>query len=61
MTNNKHPLIYYLILFSLFSSALKAQDPKGLKIGDSAPLFSTVDQFGNSVELKNELKKVRWY
>jgi peroxiredoxin len=32
-------------------------DPTGLKVGDKAPSFNAVDQFGKQISLKEELKK----
>ncbi|CAN5428915.1 peroxiredoxin-like family protein [soil metagenome] len=41
-------------LFSILNS-FSQTEPQGLKIGDSAPDFISVNQFGDSIHLKDEL------
>jgi peroxiredoxin len=42
----------------LFAESMKSQqDPKGLHVNDAAPEFSAKDQEGNTVNLKEQLKK----
>ncbi|MBN2615264.1 MAG: AhpC/TSA family protein [Bacteroidales bacterium] len=62
--------ITFLLLFSLSVSVVHAQDhkqlkkfgidtkhiPKGLKVGDKAPDFTSIDQYGKRIELNQLLK-----
>lgn len=56
MTINKSIHIYSLILFLLMSCSLKAEDPKGLKLGDKAPNIHASDQFGETFDLAKQLE-----
>lgn len=64
--------ITLLFVFTLSTSVVKAQNnnaklrkfgidtkhvPKGLKVGDKAPNFTSIDQYGKNIELYNLLKK----
>lgn len=44
----------FVTLFTAVS--LHAQDPKGLNVNDTAPVFSAKDQDGKTVDLKEKLK-----
>lgn len=57
MTINKLILFYSFILFFLSTCVLKGEDPKGLSVGDRAPIFSAVDQFNNIFNLEAQLKQ----
>lgn len=57
MTTIKPALLNSTILLLFISFICKAEDPKGLKIGDKAPQFISADQFNNNIDLSEELKK----
>ena len=57
MTINKLVHNYCIILLLLISNVANAEDPKGLKIGDKAPNFISLDQFGNTIDLEKQLDK----
>ncbi len=52
------PIIYYsLILFLSLSFIQKDDALQGLSAGDKAPKFIAIDQFNNTFNLENQLKK----
>ena len=57
MTIIKPYLLISLFLLLLISGITKAEDPKGLNIGDVAPGFRAVDQFNKQINLYEELEK----
>jgi len=40
----------------MMSSMSNAKDPEGLKVGEIAPKFSAVDQFGDTIDLEKQLE-----
>ncbi len=52
----KYILTSVALLFSLFVIA-QSTEPKGLKVGDAAPLFTATDNNGKSFSLESALKK----
>jgi len=57
MTIIKPYLLISLFLLLLIRGITKAEDPKGLNIGDVAPGFRAVDQFNKQINLYEELDK----
>ena len=56
MTINKPISLYSIILFFLIAFTAKAEDPKGLNVGELAPLFMGFNQFDEQVNLRDLLK-----
>lgn len=57
MTIIKPVHLISLFLLLVISCITKAENPKGLNIGDVAPGFTAVDQFNNQINLYEELEK----
>ncbi len=52
------PIFYYpFFLFLLLAFIIKSESPKGLSVGDIAPGFNAMDQFGKQFDLDAQLKK----
>ena len=56
MTINKPISLYSIILVLLIAFTTKAEDPKGLNVGELAPLFMGFNQFDEQVNLQDLLK-----
>ncbi|MCK5209907.1 MAG: AhpC/TSA family protein [Cyclobacteriaceae bacterium] len=57
MTIIKPILFYSLFLLLMLAFTSKGEEPKGLSVGDDAPKFKAIDQFNNSFDLEDQLKK----
>lgn len=49
-------LLYSVILLFLLACEVKGENPKGLSKGDRTPKFTAKDQFGNTVNLQEQLE-----
>ena len=57
MTIIKPILFYSLFLLLMLAFTSKGEEPKGLSVGTIAPKFKAIDQFNNSFDLEDQLKK----
>jgi peroxiredoxin len=51
----KRAAFFIIYVFNILNSFSQTY-PEGLKVGDTAPDFISINQFGDSIHLKNELK-----
>lgn len=51
------PILFYCIMFLIFSFIQKGEIQHGLLAGENAPNFKAVDQFDNPFNLDDQLKK----